>query len=118
MGLCARSDLAGVTSWVRGGFFAGGLYRRFLHLFQSTGVDLAALTRQWVGLVVSRFRLVEVVGHRVVVADGLRVPKEGRRMPGVKSLHQESENNSKPASSCRRRGPVRRWSFVGDCNVV
>lgn len=47
-------------------------------------------------LVLSRFRPVEVLGRRLVVADGLKVPKEGQKMPGVKSLHQESENNSKP----------------------
>jgi hypothetical protein len=31
-----------------------------------------------------------------VVADGLKAGKEGRKMPGVKLLHQESQNNSKP----------------------
>ncbi|MGH2625850.1 MAG: transposase, partial [Anaerolineales bacterium] len=96
LGLCARSEVAGVTSCVRAGFLDGACYRRFLHLFRSSGVDLAALARQWVRLVLSRFRPLEVAGHRLVVADGLKVPKEGRRMPGVKSLHQESENNSKP----------------------
>lgn len=96
LGLCARSDLSGVTSWVRTGFLSGDSYRRLLGLFQSTGVDRCVLTRRWIGLVVSRFRLVEVSGHRIVVADGLKVPKEGRMMPGVKSLHQESGNNSKP----------------------
>lgn len=35
-------------------------------------------------------------GHMVFVADGIKAPKEGRKMPAVKSLHQESTNNSKP----------------------
>ncbi len=30
------------------------------------------------------------------VADGLKAPKEGRKMPAVKKLHQESADNSKP----------------------
>jgi hypothetical protein len=34
--------------------------------------------------------------HRVLVVDGLKVAKEGRKMPAVKKLHQESNNNSKP----------------------
>jgi hypothetical protein len=96
LGLCARGDLAGVTSWIRAGFLDGACYRRLLHLFGSAGIDLSALTRLWVGLVLSRFRPLEVDGYRLVVADGLKVAKEGHRMPGVKSLHQESQNNSKP----------------------
>jgi hypothetical protein len=37
------------------------------------------------------------VGEALVcLADGLKVPKEGRKMPAVKKLHQESTNNSKP----------------------
>jgi hypothetical protein len=38
------------------------------------------------------------VGDRVVlVADGLKAPKAGKKMPAVKSLHQESAGNTKPA---------------------
>jgi hypothetical protein len=32
----------------------------------------------------------------VCLADGIKAPKEGKRMPGVKLLHQESQNNTKP----------------------
>ncbi len=35
-------------------------------------------------------------GQRVYVGDGIKVAKEGRKMPGVKGLHQESEDVSKP----------------------
>ena len=31
----------------------------------------------------------------LLIADGLKVPKEGKKMPAVKKLHQESQNNSK-----------------------
>ena len=34
-------------------------------------------------------------GKLVYVGDGIKVGKEGRKMPGVKRLHQESENTSK-----------------------
>ena len=40
-------------------------------------------------------RLVRVNGRTVVLADGLKRPKEGRKMPAVKSLHQESRCNAK-----------------------
>jgi len=32
----------------------------------------------------------------VFVADGIKIPKEGRKVPAVKKLFQQSENNSKP----------------------
>jgi hypothetical protein len=34
----------------------------------------------------------------VVIGDGLKVAKEGRKMPAVKKLHQSSQNNSKAQS--------------------
>ena len=36
-----------------------------------------------------------VNGRAVVLVDGLKRPKEGKKMPGVKSLHQESRCNAK-----------------------
>jgi DDE superfamily endonuclease len=35
-------------------------------------------------------------GQRLYVGDGIKVGKEGRKMPGVKGLHQESSDVSKP----------------------
>ena len=61
-------------------------------------MDLAALTRLWVGLALSTLKpfLYTVNGRIVLVADGIKVAKTGRKMPGVKKLHQESDNNTKP----------------------
>ena len=37
------------------------------------------------------------MGERLVcLADGIKAPKEGRKMPAVKLLHQQSASNSKP----------------------
>ena len=41
------------------------------------------------------FQPITVGGYVVFAADGLKVPKEGKKMPAVKSLHQESGDNSK-----------------------
>ena len=35
-------------------------------------------------------------GRTVFLADGIKIPKTGRKMPAVKKLHQESESNTKP----------------------
>jgi hypothetical protein len=35
-------------------------------------------------------------GRLVLLGDGIKVPKAGRKMPAVKTLHQESDSNTKP----------------------
>lgn len=96
MGLCCRADNAGVTSFVRVLNFRGETYHRFLHLFHSKGLNLDALTACWVRLCLTLFRPFQVASRIVVLADGIKAPKEGKRMPAVKLLHQQSASNSKP----------------------
>ena len=102
MGLClaamtTRKDLQGVTCIVRALGLAPACYDRLLDLFHSPALDLDKLTRAWCALV---FRLdssiLRVNGRPVLVGDGIKVAKSGRKMPGVKKLHQESESNTKP----------------------
>lgn len=96
IGLCTRTDLAGVTSFVRALWLRPSAYRRLLHLFHSPAVDLGKLTTGWVRLALRLFRPLRLGARPVLVADGIKVPKEGRQMPAVKKLFQQSENNSKP----------------------
>lgn len=96
MGLSVRAELAGVTSFVRALGLAPQTYPKLLHLFHSPGVNLDRLSAAWIALVRRLFVPLRVGERVVVVADGLKVPKEGRKMPAVKKLHQESANNSKP----------------------
>jgi hypothetical protein len=93
--MLARPDLAGVTSFVRAGWLAEGCYGRLLGLFHSPALHLDALTGCWIKLVLSLFSPVTVHGYRVCVGDGLKIPKEGKKMPAVKSLHNSSTDNSK-----------------------
>ena len=95
-GLSIRSDLAGVTSFVRAVGLRPKLYRRLLHVFHCDGLDLDALTKLWCSLAIKLFAPVRVGGRMVCLADGLKVAKEGKKMPAVKKLHQQSQNNSKP----------------------
>jgi hypothetical protein len=96
MGLCVRTDLAGVTSLVRALALRPPLYLRLLHCLHSEALQLPALTACWVRFCRARFSPVQVGEALVCLADGLKVPKEGQKMPAVKKLHQESTNNSKP----------------------
>ncbi len=95
--LCLRPDLAGVTSLVRSLGLSDASYYCLLHFFHSPALDLERLTLLWRQTLEHLFRrcLVQVNGRPVVLVDGLKRPKEGRKMPAVKSLHQESRCNAK-----------------------
>ena len=95
-GLCSRADNAGVTSFVRVLNFKERAYHRFLHLFHSDALDVDVLTSCWVRLCLKLFRPFEIGQRLVFLADGIKAPKEGKRMPGVKMLHQQSASNTKP----------------------
>ena len=96
MGLCCRADNLGVTSFVRVLHLRPEAYHRLLHLFHSKALKLDVLTACWVRLCLVLFRPFEVDSRLVCIADGIKAPKEGKRMPAVKLLHQESQNNTKP----------------------
>ena len=96
-GFTIRKELLGVTSFVRALGLQPACYDRLLDFFHSPALDLNKLTRRWCAPV---FRvhpgILRVNGRPVLVADGIQVAKAGRKMPGVKKLHQESESNNKP----------------------
>ena len=96
MGLSIRTELAGVTSFVRVLGLDPSDYKPLLHLFHSSAIKLDRLTDLWVRWCCHAFAPVTVGGYLVGLADGIKVAKEGRKMPGVKKLHQASDNNSKP----------------------
>lgn len=91
----ARPDLLGVTSFVRGSFLAPACYHALLYFFHSSALDLPLLLKLWVNFALTHFCPVKEDGYVVFVADGLKIAKEGKKMPAVKCLHQESQNNSK-----------------------
>lgn len=96
LGFSCRPDNVGITSFVRVLQFTPQAYHRFLHFFHSDGVSLERLSSLWVALCLRLFQPFEADGRLVFIADGIKAPKEGKKMPGVKSLHQQSGSNSKP----------------------
>jgi hypothetical protein len=95
--LCIRPDLAGVTSLIRTGWIRSSYYPLLLHFFHSKALNINKLTMHWAILAIRKlFVPVKIAGFRILVADGIKIAKEGKKMPAVKSLHNESENNSKP----------------------
>jgi hypothetical protein len=96
-GMTVRVDTLGVTSIVRALNLRPKLYHRLLAHFHSTGVNLDRLAALWVQVVLRLFPSpVCVNGRLVLVGDGIKIPKRGKKMPAVKLLHQQSESNTKP----------------------
>lgn len=95
-GLCTRSDLAGVTSIVRALGLKEACYDRLLSFFHSGAIIPDRLAQIWTKIVLRIFPALKFNGRIVLLADGIKVPKTGRKMPGVKLLHQESDSNTKP----------------------
>jgi len=91
-----RSDLLGVTSFVRALGLSGKCYERLLHFFHSDAVKIDQLTASWFTIVIKHFPVHRVDDRPVLLLDGIKNAKEGRKMPGVKFLHQQSESNTKP----------------------
>ena len=94
-GLSIREDLFGVTSIVRALSLKEKAYDSLLKFFHSDAVDLEKLHILWTKLTLKIFQCQHIGSYTVLLLDGLKVPKEGKKMPGVKSLHQGSQNNSK-----------------------
>jgi hypothetical protein len=97
-GMTVRIDLLGVTSFLRALGLSHACYDRILDFFHGTGLKLDKLARVWTQTVLTIFpSLPRVNGRLLLVGDGIKIPKEGKKMPAVKGLHQDSESNAKPS---------------------
>lgn len=96
-GITVRGDLLGVTSIVRALGLMDICYDRILDFFHSPALSLEKLTHIWRAVVLkSHPAILQVNGRVLLVGDGLKAPKAGKKMPAVKKLYQESESNTKP----------------------
>ncbi|MDF9839661.1 MULTISPECIES: transposase [Paenibacillus] len=95
MGFMLRSDHLGVTSIIRDLSLPARCYESLIHFFRSSAWSLESLRLTWIQIVKQTAPLSYVNGMVVLIGDGMKQTKEARRMPGVKKLHQESENPSK-----------------------
>lgn len=96
MGMTVRTDLLGVTSIVRALGLLPACYDRILDFLHSPALCLDTLTRLWRSLVFRQQGILRVDDRPVLVGDGIKVAKSGKKMPGVKKLHQSSDSNTKP----------------------
>ena len=95
IGMMIRTDKLGVTSMIR----SLGLAPRYdaaVRMFRSGAWHLEEAEDAWAAFVAEHAPLVRIGGLAVQATDGVKVCKEGARIPSVKRLHQESGNSSKP----------------------
>lgn len=94
--MIVRQDRAGVTSFVRSLGFNERYYDRLLDFFHSNAVNRQKLSRLWAMAIIRLGKCHRFNDRLILIADGIKAPKEGRKMPAVKLLHQEAGSNSKP----------------------
>jgi len=97
IGLTIRTDLAGVTSIIRVLGLSEKAYDRLLAMIHSSSINLELLTKLWIQSLLKLIPQIQTYeGRHLLIADGVKAPKSGKRMPAVRLHHQVSESNTKP----------------------
>ena len=97
VGFIGASEMVGVTSFCRFWLLETEGYSALLHFFRSEAWSLETLLSHGFGFVVSQQQALVSPGRFVLLGDHPPVPKDGRRMPGVVTLPQDSETQSQPS---------------------
>ena len=96
IGFMLNSDSAGITSIIRTLGLEPTVYEALVHFFRSSAWTLVVVRKQWMWIVKNSGVLFTENGMPILIGDGVKQPKEGKKMPGVKRMHQGSENSGKP----------------------
>ena len=101
LGFILRDDIKGVTDFVRSGFDAdenpNAIYHRLDKFFRSSSYELDNLRDLWGSFLATQCNdATEIDGRRVLIGDGVKQGKSGRKMSGVKRYKQSSESMAKP----------------------
>jgi hypothetical protein len=94
-GFIVRLDHCGVSSFVRWLGIRPELYTALVSHFRAKSWSLPVIMRQWWQIVLEHCPLTRIDGRLMIAADGIKICKEAEKMPGVKRLHQESDNSGK-----------------------
>lgn len=94
-GMMVRLDHHGVTAFVRWLKLDPKGYSGLLNFFHASSWNLSLLMRCWQRFIPGQLPLFQFSGAFMMVLDGIKLTKEGLKMPGNKKLHQSSENAGK-----------------------
>ena len=97
VGFMAHTDTLGVTSIIRALSLAPENYTNLLHFFHSKAWNVEGLMERW-WLWIANKKIAYQLGDRIVlIGDHTKTPKNGRKIPAVTTLHQDSETAAKPS---------------------
>ena len=91
-----HTDHYGVSSFMRALDLPAVCYTRLLTFFRTCKVDLDLLSRKWWVVAIAMNYPYMVRNKVVLIVDGTKAQKEGKRMPATKKLGQTSEDQTKP----------------------
>lgn len=95
VGFIVRLDHHGVSSVIRWLNLDPGKYTSLLLFFRASSWNLKEIQQRWWQIVLSYCPVITINGRYLIAGDGIKIAKEAKKMPGVKRLHQESDNSSK-----------------------
>ena len=108
LGFIGTSELIGVSSFCRFWLVDQNSYYSFLRFFRSGAWSLSPLLEHWWFFVLAQNETIFLDDRVILLGDHTNVSKDGHRMPGVVTIHQDSETQSKPSYY---RGQV--WGALG-----
>jgi len=97
VGFILRTDNFGVSSIVRALFLPAENYMCLLHFFHSSAWDVETIMAIWWQWLVKKNIAHRINDRLVLIGDHTKTPKDGRKIPAVTTLHQDSETGSKPS---------------------
>jgi len=92
-----RTDTLGVTSIIRALALMPSTYELILNFFHSGAWTVTSLTTLWWQWLMTKQLAYTIDDRLVLLADHTKTPKDGRKIPAVSTLHQDSETASKPS---------------------
>lgn len=95
VGFLVRSDFLGVTSIIRDLALAPSLYPCLVHFFRAESWDWFSLFSTWTKTVAQVASLKRVSGRVLLIGDGVKRASDGKFMPCIKKMVQESESANK-----------------------
>lgn len=95
VGFLIRSDTLGVTSVIRDLAILPSCYPCLLHFFRANSWKDEVLFSTWIKTVVELAPLKKISGRVVLIGDGVKRASDGRFLPCIKKMVQESENANK-----------------------
>ncbi len=95
VGFMLRTSNYGITSIISSLMLEPAVYHNILHFFRSSGYTISWLYEKWIKIAEREASFVRVGGRIIMLGDHIKISKEGRHMPDIQLLHQDSENSGK-----------------------